>query len=340
VPDFKDAPAVVLSGYHSAIKSFLDTKSDNTIDGYQRDLMDFANYLKIPVQGRGFSYDSAAKAAAQLFSLSVGQAHQLVMGYQSSLLKLGRAPKTVDRRISTLRSLCKICRTLGLCHFQLEIACLAGDVIRDTKGPEEDGIKRMLKVLEQRYKRGNRMEKIKAIRDRAILRLMYDRGFRRDDVVQLNIGSIRFQEKKAWIRRKGRKQLEPITLASGTLATVKLWLKFRASNIKLPNDAPLFVGITKALFEAPDKVGRIDPKTVYLIIRNLGKEAGLRTWPHALRHAAATEALNKTNGDIRAVAKFLGHKNPATTMIYDDNRRDHGGQISEQLSKGLKEEKA
>lgn len=336
-PSYSNAPSVVIDGYRTAIKSFLDSKSDNTIDGYQRDLMDFAGYLKIETLGRGFSYESAAKAAAELFSKSVGQAHLLATGYKTSLLKLGRAPKTVDRRISTLRSLGKICRTLGLCHFQLEIACIAGDIVRDTKGPEEDGVKRMMRVLEQRYKRGNYQEKRKAIRDRAILRLMYDRGFRKDDVVQLNLGSIDYTHRKAWIQRKGRKQLEPITLAPGTLAAVKAWADVRGLKLTAETKMePLFVGITKQS-DPKTLAPRIDPKTVYNVIRGLGKEAGLKTWPHALRHAAGTEALNKTNGDIRAVAKFLGHKSPNTTMIYDDNRRDLGGEISDKLARGLDE---
>ena len=324
--------------FRTAITSFLDTKSDNTIDGYQRDLMDFANFLRIPTLGRGFNYGVAALAAEKLYTLSAAQAHLLVTSYRASLLKLERAPKTIDRRISTLRSLGKICRTLGLCSFSLEIANISGDVVRDTKGPEEDGVKRMLRVLANRFRKGNYQEKRKALRDRAILRLMYDRGFRKDDVVQLNTGRIALAKRIAWVQRKGRKQLEPITLAPGTLAVVKAWMDVRngSKDPEIRKREPLFVGITKRSGSG-EEVPRIDPKTVYNVIRGLGKEAGLRTWPHALRHAAGTEALNKTNGDIRAVAKFLGHKSPTTTMIYDDNRRDLGGEISKKLVEGLDE---
>ncbi len=316
-----------LPQFHRALRSFLDSKSDNTVDAYQRDLMDFCDFVKIP-RARRFDETAATKAIAHLFTKPVGEAHHLAIGYQNQLIKVGRAPKTVDRRISTLRSLNKICRTLGLCHFNLEVSNIGDDVVRDTKGPEEDGVKRMLKVLSQRYTRGNHQEKRKALRDRAILRLMYDRAFRRGDVVQLNIGSIDFTKRIAWLKRKKRRQLEPYTLAKGTLAVVNAWLKVRGE--KDPA-APMFVGITKNGQHA----NRIDQKTVYLVIRGLGKEAGLKTWPHALRHAAATEALNKTNGDIRAVAKFLGHKNPTTTMIYDDNRRDMGGKVTDQLAEDV-----
>ena len=47
--------------------------------------------------------------------------------------------------------------------------------------------------------------------------------------------------------------------------------------------------------------------------------------PHGLRHAAITEALELTNGNVRAVVKFSRHRSISVVMKYDDARDDIGG---------------
>jgi integrase len=53
----------------------------------------------------------------------------------------------------------------------------------------------------------------------------------------------------------------------------------------------------------------------------LGAKAGLEVTPHGLRHTAATTLLNKTNGNVRAVSEFLGHKGLGIVQQYDDDRQ-------------------
>jgi hypothetical protein len=50
-----------------------------------------------------------------------------------------------------------------------------------------------------------------------------------------------------------------------------------------------------------------------------------------LRHVAATRLLDITNGDIRAVARWTRHARASTVLIYDDNRRDMGGELARKL---------
>ncbi len=49
------------------------------------------------------------------------------------------------------------------------------------------------------------------------------------------------------------------------------------------------------------------------------------------RHDAHTEALNQNNGNIRAAQKLSRHADPKTLLIYDDNRVDLQGQLTNQL---------
>ena len=54
--------------------------------------------------------------------------------------------------------------------------------------------------------------------------------------------------------------------------------------------------------------------------------------PHGLRHAAITEALDLTKGNVRAVQRFSRHRDLRTLTIYDDNRQDLAGEIARQLA--------
>ncbi len=66
------------------------------------------------------------------------------------------------------------------------------------------------------------------------------------------------------------------------------------------------------------------------IVKSIGRRAGIAkpVRAHACRHAAITEALDRTNGNIRVAARFSRHKNVNTLMIYDDNRTDAAGEVA------------
>ena len=53
--------------------------------------------------------------------------------------------------------------------------------------------------------------------------------------------------------------------------------------------------------------------------------------PHRIRHSSITEALNLTNGDVRKVQKLSRHSNLNTLMIYDDNRQNLQGEVTNML---------
>ncbi len=54
--------------------------------------------------------------------------------------------------------------------------------------------------------------------------------------------------------------------------------------------------------------------------------------PHRIRHSGITAALEATGGDVRKVQKLSRHANLNTLMIYDDNRQDVQGEISDLLA--------
>ena len=66
------------------------------------------------------------------------------------------------------------------------------------------------------------------------------------------------------------------------------------------------------------------------IVETLGEKAKLSgtVRPHGLRHAAITEALERTNGNLRLVQRFSRHRDVRVLEVYDDNRTDLGGEVA------------
>ncbi len=86
---------------------------------------------------------------------------------------------------------------------------------------------------------------------------------------------------------------------------------------------PLFTNLDNA-----HRRGRLSATSVYRMVRREGERVGARIRPHGLRHRAITTGLDVTGGDVRRVQRFSRHRDPATVMIYDDARRDLGGEVA------------
>src|SRR5712664_247661 len=91
---------------------------------------------------------------------------------------------------------------------------------------------------------------------------------------------------------------------------------------------PLFCSMNRT---HPGK-GRLTAIGLYGMVRELGRKIGLKVWPHGLRHAAITEALDLTGGNVRAVQRFSRHRDVRVLERYDDNRRDLGGDVAKQVA--------
>src|SRR5207245_11492415 len=78
--------------------------------------------------------------------------------------------------------------------------------------------------------------------------------------------------------------------------------------------------------------GRLTAIGLYGMVCELGRRLGFKVWPHGLRHAAITEALDLTGGNVRAVQRFSRHRDVRVLERYDDNRRDLGGEVAKQVA--------
>jgi len=192
---------------------------------------------------------------------------------------------------------------------------------RDTRGPGRDGVKAIMQ------KAGARID-TKGTRDVALVRLLHDLGLRRAEAVGLDLANVDLDGGAVYIVGKGRGEKERFSLPEPTAAALAAWLEARG-----PEPGPLFVNLDRT-----GKGRRLTGRSVHRIVERLGKQAGIKARPHGLRHAAITEALDKTNGDVRAVQRFSRHADVRTLQVYDDARTDLAGKVARLVATGIQGE--
>ncbi len=145
-----------------------------------------------------------------------------------------------------------------------------------------------------------------AVRDRALLELLYSSGLRVGEVVALDLAHL---DLKAGIVRVSGKGAKTRVLPVGRQARQALsrWLVVRSQLVR-PDEM--------ALFTSRDG-SRLGTRAVQLRVRRWARHQGLGVpvHPHMLRHSFASHLL-ESSGDLRAVQELLGHADISTTQIY------------------------
>jgi integrase/recombinase XerC len=163
-------PGPILDGGATLYAAFLAGRTQHTRDAYTRDLADFAAYV-----GAG----SPGTAISHVLTLAAGDANGMLLSYRSHMAEAGLTPATINRRLSAIRSAVKLARTLGMTDWTPEIDGLKVQSYRDTTGPGLAGTRAMLD-------QARRQDPVKAARDAAIIRLMFDLALRRGEVSDIN----------------------------------------------------------------------------------------------------------------------------------------------------------
>ena len=289
------------------VSAFFAGKNAGTIKAYKQDLSDFTAFV------------GAAKleeAAELLLGANQGQANAVALSYKAALSGRGLAPATINRRLAALKSLVKLARVVGLCSFMLEVGGVEVETLRDTRGPGEDGVKKLLASLEGKTDK-------KSLRDTAMIYLMYGQALRRAEVCSLNMEHVEGEGGGLWILGKGRKQRQRVTLHPRVSEALRKWKEVRG---EASGSEPLFIALDPKAYGmrlAGDGLGRL--------IKKDGKKAGIVVRPHGLRHAAITRALDATNGDLRKVRSYSRHKSLDMLLVYDDARKDFAAEVADKV---------
>jgi len=143
-----------------------------------------------------------------------------------------------------------------------------------------------------------------ALRDRAILELLYSSGLRVSELTGLNVGGLDLRENLVRVLGKGRKE-RIVPVGRKAHEALRAYLEARGA---LGDDQPLFVN---------QRGGRLTPRSVqrHLKVRLLKAGVLKDISPHALRHSFATHLLDG-GADLRAIQELLGHASLSTTQRY------------------------
>lgn len=155
----------------------------------------------------------------------------------------------------------------------------------------------------------------RALRDKAILELLFSTGLRVSELCKLNRNSVNMEKGEFSVRGKGEK-IRVVFLSDRAKKALENYLEIRKDV-----DPSLFVRMPKSkklqLSMAKIKDLRLTPRSVERIVKHYSIKAGIskKVTPHILRHSFATDLL--TGGaDIRSVQTMLGHSSITTTQIY------------------------
>jgi integrase/recombinase XerD len=263
--------------------------SRNTLEAYRSDLLQFGQYLsehQVDVLHAGHG-----DLTSFLDALAAGSED-----------RPAARPATLQRKAACLRSFYR--------HLRRE-SIIEHDPTADLRAPRKG--QKLPKVLSRgdvdRLLRAPNGTDPGALRDRALLELMYACGLRASEAIDLEIGDVDLQAAVLRARGKGAKErIVPVGREAISAVTAYLQRGRPALTAATPEERHLFVnrrgtGLTR--------------QGLYKIVQRHARAVGLedRMSPHTLRHTFATHLL-AGGCDLRAVQEMLGHADIATTQIY------------------------
>ena len=225
--------------------------------------------------------------------------------FSYALARRGLKPRSIARKVATLKSFSKFCLKQGL---------LKHDPARTLVTPRLD------KPLPSFLTRAQAAQLppepggggVREVRNLAIVELFYGSGIRLAELQTMNIDQLDRRAATVKVTGKGTKQrIVPVTPRA--LEVIDDYLRARG---RLWSDAaPLFVTSGERRMSR-----RRIQQVVERMLRTVSSRKKLS--PHVLRHSFATHLLDAGAG-IRAVKELLGHSSPATTQIYTHVSPEH-----------------
>ena len=158
-----------------------------------------------------------------------------------------------------------------------------------------------------------------AVRDVALLELLYSSGLRLSEVQGLDVAMLDFQEGTVRVLGKGRKE-RVVPMGSHAIKALQAWLIQRAT-LKLHTDHQQAVFVSK-------QGRRLDPRSLRYCVERRAKQQGItsKVHPHVLRHTFASHVLQSSQ-NLRAVQEMLGHSSIRTTQVYTHLDFQHLAQV-------------
>jgi integrase/recombinase XerC len=236
----------------------------------------------------------------------VGQVtDQMIRSWLAEMIEEGLSAKTVNRKISTLRSFFR---------YLMRQSVISVNPAIKIQGPKQK--KRLPVYVEERkmdilFSRDIDFGSFSELRDLLVMEFFYATGVRRAELIGLRLQDVYFDEKQVKVLGKRNKE-RIIPIGDHLLPLLKSYLELREEVLSADNDTDL-VFLT-------EKGKKMYPKLVYRIVNSYLSTVSTqdKKSPHVLRHTFATHMLNN-GADLNAVKELLGHASLAATQIYTHN---------------------
>ena len=220
------------------------------------------------------------------------------------LMDSGYSPRSVHRKLTSLRTYCKYLISLGELDANPLDRVLKPKLNKRVPAFVEEA--KMNQLLDD-YDFGDDFE---GIRNRLILDLLYQTGMRRSELLGLTTRSVNLSGKS--IKVKGKREKERIIpISDGMINSIEQYLLVREPLVKDPDIEAMFV--TAKGYPVYDKLVYRIVNSYLSLVTTLDKKS-----PHVLRHTFATHMLN-SGADLNAIKELLGHANLSATQVYTHN---------------------
>jgi len=271
-----------------AITHFLDCLSlekkysKHTITAYKNDLYSFQEFCNEKFQNQEIS------------SVNYSQIRSWIV----SLVELGISNRSINRKISSLKSFYKFLQKINQIQINPLINHQPLKIAKTVQVPFSE--KEVFEILN-----ANDEDSFESIRNKLIVELFYATGIRRSELINIKLLDIDFNNETVKILGKRNKE-RYIPLLKIIQISIQKYLNYRSKiNTK---ESYLFVTI---------KGKKVYDTLVYRIINNYFSKVStkVKKSPHIIRHTFATHLLNE-GADLNAVKELLGHSSLASTQIY------------------------
>lgn len=260
--------------------------SGNTVKAYENDLCAYSEYLKT-------TYD--------LQDLAIST-HDMFRSWVVKLMDDGTSPRSVNRKISSLKSYFKYLLKEGVIDNNPlnQIVTLKSSKHLPSYIGQED----IIEILNEPIKDEN----FKSLRDRLIIEILYSTGMRRSELINIKDNSIDYQRGILKVRGKGNKE-RIIPLSEKLLEHIQ---KYIVNREKALNTTTEYLIVT-------NKGNQAYPEFILRKVKDgLSGMKNIKKSPHILRHTFATHMLNN-GADLNVIKELMGHADLSATQVYTHN---------------------
>jgi integrase/recombinase XerC len=289
--------------------------SPHTILSYKHDLDQFTGYMQLQYQISDIS----------------GADHVMIRSWIVSLLEQQLTPRSVNRKLSTLKSFFHFCLRIGVVDANPTLKVISPKTSKHLPAFIEK------EKLEELFTEVNFGVGFEALRDRLMIMLLYATGMRRAELIGIKMNDIDFV--KSTIKVMGKRSKERIIpLGSYFCNQTDIYIKERNTIMKVSEVSDILeegnIQKKEKYLNAESTPGennkdllfvtlggqKMDARQVYTIVHKYLSiiSSQVKLSPHVLRHTFATHMLNE-GADLNAIKELLGHTSLAATQVYTHN---------------------